>query len=213
MTEIASIPPSLASSTTSFSGPKPARRLVVLVPDLEWQFIPAIHRIWELANSQYACVLLISLCKDPSQELNLRRALITLCALLQDGRIPVETKVEIGMNWVDVVKHNYQVDDMIVCFAEQRAGLLQKPLSQILASNLTVPIYVVSGVPIPIPMPRSNWLTQVTAWLGSIVIIAGFGLLQVKIMQVSADSLQTVLLVLVVISETSLIWVWDRRFR
>src|SRR6266511_2426274 len=211
MTEIDSIHPSLASSTTSLSGPKSAHRLVVLVPDLEWEFIPAIHRIWELANSQHACVLLISLCKDSKQESSLRRALIILCAILQNGRIRVETKVEIGMNWVDVVKHNYQAGDMIVCFAEQRAGLLQKPLSQILASNLTVPIYVVSGV--HIPMPKSNWLTQVTAWLGSIGIIAGFGLLQVKIMQVSEGWFQTLLLILVVISEIWLIWVWDSRFR
>ena len=156
-------------------------------------------------------LLLISLCKDPGQELSLRRALITLCAMLQDGRIPVETKVEIGTNWVDVVKHNYQADDMMVCFAEQRAGLLQKPLSQILESNLSIPVYVVSGV--HLPTPRSNWLADVTAWLGSIGMIAGFGLLQVKIMQVSADWFQTLLLILVVISEIWLIWVWDRHFR
>jgi hypothetical protein len=211
MTEIDSIPPSLASSTTSLPGPKSAHRLVVLMPDLEWEFMPAIHRIWDLANSQYARVLLISLCQDPSQELSLRRALIILCAMLQDGRIPVETKVEIGTNWVDVVKHNYQADDRIICFAEQRAGLLQKPLSQILESNLSVPIYVVSGI--HIPMPGSSWLTQVAAWLGSIVIIAGFGVLQVKIMQVSESWFQTLLLILVVISEIWLIWVWDSRFR
>jgi hypothetical protein len=211
MTEIDSIPPSLTSSTTSLSGSKAARRLVVLVPDLEWEFIPAIHRIWELANSQHACVLLISLCKDSKQESSLRRALIILCAMLQDGRIPVETKVEIGINWVDVVRRNYKTDDMIVCFAEQRAGLLQKPLSQILESNLSIPVYVVSGV--YIPKPQSNRLADVTAWLGSIGIIAGFGLLQVKMMQVSEGWFQTLLLILVVISEIWLIWVWDSRFR
>ena len=210
MTEIDSIPPSSASSSTSLSGPKSAHRLVVLVPDLEWEFIPAIHRIWELANSQHACVLLISSCKDSKQESSLRRALIILCAMLQNGRLPVETKVEIGMNWVDVVKHNYQAGDTIVCFAEQRAGLLQKPLSQILESNLVIPVYVVSGV--YIPKPKSNRLAEVTAWLGSIGMIAGFGLLQVKIIQVSEGWFQTLLLILAVIFETWLIWVWDSRF-
>ena len=210
MTEIDSIHPSLASST-SVSGPKSAHRLVVLVPDLEWEFIPAIHRIWELANSQHACVLLISLCKDPQQESSLRRALIILCAMLQDGRIPVETKVEIATNWVEVVKHNHQAGDTIVCFAEQRAGLLQKPLSQILESNLSIPVYVVSGV--YIPKPKSNRLTEVTAWLGSIGIIAGFGLLQVKMMQVSEGWFQTILLILVTVFEIWLIWLWDSWFR
>lgn len=211
MTEIDSIPPSLTSSTTSLSGQKAARRFVVLVPDLEWGFIPAIHRIWELADRQHSRVLLISLCKDPSQELSLRRALILLCAMLQDGRIPVETKVEHGTNWVDVVKRNYQSGDMIVCFAEQRAGPFQKPLSQILASNLTIPICVISGV--SIPQPKSNWLTQVMAWLGSIGIMVGFGVLQVKIVQVSEGWFQSILLLLIVIPEFWLIWLWDSRFR
>jgi hypothetical protein len=114
------------------------------------------------------------------------------------------------MNWVDVVKRNYQTGDMIVCFAEHRAGLLQKPLNQILESNLTVPVYVVSGV--HIPKPTSNWLAQVTAWLGSIGLIAGFGLLQIKIMQVPEGWFQNVLLILVVIFEIWLIWVWDSWF-
>jgi hypothetical protein len=210
MTQIDSIPPSLTSPTASLSGLEPARRLIVLVPDLEWDFIPAIHRIWDLADRQHARVLLLSLCRDSRHELSLRRALVILCAMVQDGRIPVETNVEIGINWVDVVKRNYQTGDTIVCFAEQRAGLLQKPLSQILESNLIIPVYVVSGV--YIPKPKSNRLAEVTAWLGSIGMIAGFGLLQVKIMQVSEGWFQTLLLILVVIFETWLIWVWDSRF-
>jgi hypothetical protein len=210
MDKIDPIPPSLSLPPTPVSAPESARRLIVLVPDLEWDYIPAMHRIWELAHPQYARVLLISLCKDPKQELSLRRALVILCAMVQDGTIPVETNVELGINWVDVVKRNYQTDDGIVCFAEQRAGLLQKPLSQILESNLTIPVCVVSGV--HIPKLKSNWLGQVTAWLGSIGVIAGFGYLQVRIMQMSEGWFQNVFLILVVISEIWLIWVWDRRF-
>jgi hypothetical protein len=210
MDKFDSTPPSLTLSPTPVSGPQPARRLVVLVPDLEWDYIPAIHRIWDLANSQHARVLLISLCKDPKQELSLRRALVILCTMLQDGRIPVETNVESGTNWVDVVERNYQTGDMIVCFAEHRTGLLQKPLSQILESNLIIPVYVVSGV--HIPKPQSNWLAQVAAWLGSVGVIAGFGLLQVRTTQVSEGWVQNALLVLLVISEIWLIWVWDSRF-
>ena len=131
--------------------------------------------------------------------------------MLQDGRIPVDTHVEIGTNWVDVVKRNAQQDDMIVCFAEQRVGLLQKPLSQILESKLTLPIYIVSGV--HIAKPRSNWFEQVIVWLGFIGIIAGFGLLQVKIMQVSETWFQNILLIVVVLSEFWLIWLWDSRYR
>jgi hypothetical protein len=210
MDKFDSTPPSLTLSPAPVSEAKFARRLVVLVPDLEWDFIPAIHRIWELADAQHAHVLLLSLCKDPKQELSLRRALVILCTMLQDGRIPVETNVQSGTNWADVVKRNYQTGDLIVCFAEQRTGLLQKPLSQILESNLTIPVYVVSGV--HIRKPQSNWLAQVAAWLGSVGVIAGFGLLQVRTTQVSEGWVQNALLVLLVISEIWLIWVWDSRF-
>ena len=211
MDKIDSIPPSLTSFPNPVSGPESIHRLIVLLPDLEWDYIPAIHRIWELANAQRTHVLLLSLCKDPRQELSLRRALATLSAMTQDGRIPVETKVEIGMNWINAVKRNYQTSDMVVFFAEQRAGLLQRPLSQILESNLTVPVYIVSDV--HIPKPNSNWLAQVTAWLGSIGMIAGFGLLQAKIMQASEGWFQTILLMLAVIFEIWLILVWDNLFR
>lgn len=210
MGTIDSIPPSLTLFPASVSGSEPARRLIVLVPDLEWDYIPAIHRIWELANAQHARVLLISLCKDPRQELSLRRALATMCAMTQDGRVPVETNVEIGMNWVNVVKRNYRTGDMVVCFAEQRAGLLQRPLSQILESNLNVPLYILAGP--YLPKSKLNWLTQVTAWLGWIGIIAGFGLLQVKIIQVPEGWFQNVLFILSIIPEFWLIWVWNSLF-
>ena len=210
MTQIDSIPLSLASSRASHSGLELARRLLVLVPNAESDYTPLIGRIWELANAQSARVLLISLCKDPKQELSLRRALVILCAMVQDGSIPVETNVEIGTNWVDIIKRNYQTGDMIVCFAEQRAGLLQKPLSQLLESNLTIPVYIVSGL--YVPKPKSNWIAQVTTWLGWIGIIAGFCLLQIKIIQVPEGWFQNILLILAVIAEIWLIWIWDSQF-
>ena len=211
MTRLDSIPPSSTPFPASLSEHEPARRLIVLVSDLESDYMPSIRRISELAYAQRANVQFLALCKDTRQELSLRRIWATMSMMMQLGGVSAEAKVEIGTSWVDVVKRNYQTGDMIVCFAEQRVGLLQKPLSQILESNLSIPVYVVSGV--YIPKLKSNRLADVTAWLGSIGIIAGFGLLQVKMMQVSEGWVQTLLLIIVVISEIWLIWVWDSRFR
>ena len=208
MTHIDSIPPSLASFTASLSLLEPAQRLIVLVPDLEWDYIPAIHRIWELANFQPARVLFISLCKDPKQELSLRRALVILSAMVQDGKITVEMNVEIGMNWVDVVKRNYEMGDTVVCFAEQRVGLLHKPLSQILQSNLKIPVYILSGL----YRQNSDWLSQVIVWSGFIGIMIGFYMLQVKIVQIHKDWFQNILLILSIIPELGLIWAWNNLF-
>jgi hypothetical protein len=109
---------------------------------------------------------------------------------------------------VDVVKRNYQLGDLVVCFSEQRAGLLHKPLSQILQSNLKIPVYILSGL----YRQKSDWLSQVIVWSGFIGIIIGFYLLQVKIVQLPKDGFQNILLILSVIPELSLIWVWNNLF-
>ena len=210
MTQIDIIPASLASTPASPPGLEPARRLIVLVPDMESDYIPAIGKIWELANAQHANVLLLSLYKDTGQELSLRRGLITLGAMVQAGRVLAAVKVEMGTNWVRIVKRNYQKGDMIVCFAEQRAGLLHKPLSQILQSNLKIPIYILSGL--YSPKPKTKLYSQIVAWTGFLGIIAGFFVLQINIDQISEGGMQNILLILSIIPEFWLILAWNGLF-
>src|SRR6266536_1722355 len=187
-----------------------ARRLIVLIPaDSDYQ--AATRRIWELANTMGSHVQFLGLCRDAAQEPSLRRGLVTISALLQAGRVSAEAKVEIGTNWVNVVKRNYQTGDMIICFAEQQTGLLHRPLSQILQTNLNAPVYILSGLA-PQNLPRSNWLSQIFAWMGSIGIIAGSGLLQARITSLPQDWAQTTLLILSVMGEIWLIWGWNSLF-
>ena len=211
MNQIDIIPPAWTPSSNPPSKRETAHRLIVLAPDLEADTMPAMHRIWELANAQHAHVLLLSLCKDARQESSLRRSLITMSAMVQDGYIPAEVKVEMKTNWVDLVKRNYQPGDMVVCFAEQRAGLLHKPLSQILQSDLKMPVYILSGL--YQPKPKLKLLAQVMAWLGLLGILTGFFVLQVNIVQVSKGSLQSILLILSIIPEYWLIWALNTRFQ
>jgi hypothetical protein len=210
MAQIDTTPSSLTSAPAPLSGLEPARRLIVLVPGVESDYIPAIHRIWELANAQQASVLLLGLYKDIRQELSLRRGLITMCAMLQDGGVLAEVNVEMGTNWVNTIKRNCQTGDLIVCFAEQRAGLLHKPLSQILQSNLKIPVYILSGLYLPKPKPKL--LSQVMAWSGFLGIMIGFFVLQINIVQVSKGGLQSILLILSIIPEFWLIWAWNSQF-
>ena len=211
MTRLDSIPPASTSFPASLSEHEPARRLIVLVPNLETDYFHAIHRVWELANAQRVNVQFLGLCEDTRQELGFRRALVIMSAMVQDGNVPTEAKVEIGTSWVDAVKRNCHTGDMIVCFAEQRAGFLHRPLSQILKSNLNFPVYILSGL---YPQKtKSNWLSQVIVWLGCIGIIVSFCILQVRIDQLPKDWFQNALLVFSIIPELWLIWVWNSLFR
>jgi hypothetical protein len=157
-----------------------------------------------------AHVLLLSLCKDAEQEPGLRRQLVTMASLLQDGKVPTELKVEVGSDWVQTVKRNYQAGAVIVCFAEQRTGLLQRPLSQILHSDLDVPLYILTGL-YPQNDSRSSWLARAAAWIGSIAIIVGFFVLQTRI-SLLTDWSQTILMLLSTAVEVWVIWAWNSLF-
>jgi hypothetical protein len=188
---------------------KSTPRLLILIP-ADTDYSAATQRIWQLASATNMSVQLITLCKDPGEEPGLRRRLVTLASLLQDGKFSVDAKVMIGTNWVAAVKSIFETGDRIVCFAEQRTGLLQRPLSQILESNLKVPLHILSDP--TLPKSKSNRLTQVGSWLGFLVIIIGFGILQTRITQVSGGSLQSILLILSLLPEFWLIWIWNGLF-
>jgi hypothetical protein len=184
-------------------------RLIVLVP-ANINSSAATRRIWKLAHATGMHVQLLGLCKDTTEEPGCRRELITMASLLQDGQLSVETKVDIGTNWMDIVKSNYEAGDMIVCFAEQSTGLLRRPLSQVLESDFKATVYILSGL--TQQKPKSNRPSQISTWLGFIGIIIGFGILQAKIIQLPEGWLQNVLLILSLIPEFWLIYVWNSRF-
>lgn len=198
-------------SPTAHSDIWSAHRLIVLVPDADIDYAAATRRVWELATNMGTRILFIGLCNDAAQESSLRRQLITMSAMVQDSKVSAEAKVQIGSNWVDVVTSNWQAGDMIVCFAEQRAGLLYRPLSQILRSNLDIPLYILSGLYSQSPS-RLNILSFIPLWAGLISIVVISFLLQIRIIALPQDWAQTTLLILSVTVELWLIWAWNNLF-
>src|SRR5688572_28561236 len=188
-------------------GAMSAGRLLVLVPP-EFDYGATTRRIWELAVATGRDILLLSLCKDRAKEPSLRRQLVLMSALVGDSGVSTGAKVEMGANWVDAVKRNYQTDDIIVCFTDQRDGFFYKPLNLILEANLDAPILILSGL----YQQRLNLLSSIFLWAGwtSIITIAFF--LQIRITSLSRDWPQTTLLIVSVIAEFSLIWLWNDLF-
>src|SRR5512143_910024 len=107
------------------AAPEAVRRLIVLVP-ANANYPTLTQRVWELANALACHVLFLSLCTYPVQESGLRRQLATMSDMVQDARVCADARIETGSSWVNAVKSNARAGDMIVCFAEQRAGLLQR---------------------------------------------------------------------------------------
>jgi hypothetical protein len=200
----------LVVDSVSLTDLPPARRLIVLVP-ADSDYSPMTHRIWDLANLSGNRVLLISLCKDPVRAPSIYRQLITMAALIQNGNVMAEAHVETGNNWAAAITNIYQAGDMVVCFVSQRAGLFHKPLSQVLQSSLKIPIYILSDVQMP-EKEKSQWVPQFIAWAGSIGLITGFFLLQVRVVMLPSDWIQNTLLLILLVAELWLVWLWNSQF-
>ena len=198
------------STLLNTSSPSSGRLLVLVSADSNYG--PAIQRIWKLATTTSRRVHLLGLSRDMTQEPSLRRQLIAISALLSDGSIPTEAKIEFGTRWVDAVRRNYQTGDIIVCFAEQQNGLLHKPLQESLEANLDAPIFILSDL-YPQRPARGNLLSQFVLWAGLLGIIAGAFVLQIRITSLPRDGLQTTLMLLSVFAEFWLLWTWSTLFR
>lgn len=187
------------------------RRLIVLVSDAESDYTPAVHRICELANALGSRVQFLGLCRDAAEEPSLRRQLVTLSALAQGGNVPAEVRIALGTDWVTAIKSDLKTSDTVVCFSEQYAGSSRRPLGQILQSNLDAPVTILSGLN---PQERSvpHWFKQTLAWTGSLVIVLGFFLLQMRIQPEAGGWAQKILLFLSILFEGSLLLVWNSLF-
>lgn len=201
------------SALSSIAGrhPDPAGRLIVLLTKPEVNILLAARRVWELASALGCHVQFLGLCRDAAQEPSLRRQLIAISAMVQDGYLFTDVKVEHGKNWLELVRSTWQAGDVLACIAEQHTGLMHKPLSQILEANLGTSVYVLSGLD-QSDRPRSNWLSGLAAWTGSIAFILGFFWLQVKITQMPRDWAHSSLLYLSLFVEVVLIWRWNSLF-
>ena len=193
------------------SDPQPARRVIVLFPASEPDSPDLSHRIWEIARSLQANVLLLSLTNDFDEESRLRRNLITLAALIKDPSVSTDILIEHGNDWAGQVRKIWQAGDIVACYAGQKTGLMRKPLDQVLRSRLDATIYILSDVQ-PVRNPNSKFISQASGWLGSLAIIGGFLWAEVKIVQLPQDWAHTALIYGCIFVEIALIYLWNSLF-
>jgi hypothetical protein len=211
MTKLDSIHPSLTYPAAPHLNQGTTSRLIVLVPAQAGEHPNQSHRIWEIARSFGLNVLLLSLCNDYYEESQLRRYLVMMAALIGDGYICADIRIEPGNDWAGQVKNIYQPGDVIACFAGQRVGLMQKPLHEVLRTQLEATIYILSADQ-PIKNSRPKLLLQASFWLGALAIIGGFLWLEVQLVQLPQDWAHNLLLYFYVLVEVGLLLLWNSIF-
>lgn len=204
-------PPAITISHASFPDLQPARRLIVLVPSLDVDSASLTRRVWELANVTGAHIQFLSLYSDVTQEPGLRRELVTMAAMVKDDMVSAEAVAVFGKDWVDVVKTRSHIGDVVVCLADHRVGLSRRLLSQILQSDLRLPLFILSDLN-PRSDSRSTWQSHFASWVGSAAIVLGFFFLQAKMEPLATDWMHTALLMISILVEFWMILGWNSLF-
>lgn len=186
-------------SNASQSDLEPVRRFIIPVTNPDADLSTIARRAWELANATGSRVQFIGLCSDAVHELELRRVLAAISAMVTYGNASAESEIVLGKDWVKNIKSRLQEGDTVVCLEEQHTGLLH--------ADLGAPVYFIPEDK-PRKTMRSNWLSHAAAWTGSIAIIVFFFFIQIEIDHL-ANGWITVLQLLSVAGEFWLIWFWN----
>lgn len=187
--------------------PRP-RRVIVLIPDLEIETGRTARRVRELAYQLDRQIQFLGICADSDHESAVRRQLVILASLARDDRVSAEVQVEAGLGWLPAALTHWQPGDRLVCFEGQRIGLRRRLLSQVLESRLQTAVHI---LPLPPGEYRrhSRLKGMLLAWPGSLVIVALFLWLQIRLSQLPQDWGHNALLYASLIAEVGLILLWN----
>lgn len=188
-----------------------AERLLVLVPFPLGDEPGLAQRIWGLASPRRLKVLYLGLCANPETEPRARRQLASLAAMTRDDWSRVDTRLEVGSDWIKTTRAVFQTGDLIVCHAEQQLAsrARRQSLGNALAAALEAPVCLLSGFCSELPEKEPGGAGRVFSWAIPIAIILAFFVLQMRIEMLTKDWAHAVLLVISVAAEYALVALWS----
>jgi len=122
-----------------------AKRLVVLVPDLDLDETSLGRQIWNLALTGQKSVVLLSATQNIDEDLRIIQRLTQIYAVANDPRFRLETIVKYQFNWVKAIKSVYKQGDLILCFETHMIPyriFWRQPIKSAITNNLKIPVYV-----------------------------------------------------------------------
>jgi hypothetical protein len=184
----------------------PSQRLVVILPDTNFDILSLPRRIWNMAAPEQRQVLLLARPVSAENENHLRLSLATLASLIRDPWISVHIQLVSGTSLEQAVCQCAQPGDLLVCFEKHLLpGFLRKAqLATSLAQSTHLPVYTLKGPVNELLPARNSRIVDGFLLLLCLAALIAFFFLDVWIDQNSAGTFRSVLLVCASIVE---VWV------
>jgi hypothetical protein len=159
-------------------------RLVILVPEVDFDSFELARRVWRLALPGRLSVLFITLASDEQNAAFLHQRLTHLAFLTADRRLRVAKVIVTSHNWPGALRQVLQSGDLPVCLdgLQVKSGLIQKQdLATLIASQGVSAVLVMLNIPVESASAgRRQWNTLL-AWVCSALTMVGFGFIQIRL--------------------------------
>jgi hypothetical protein len=193
--------------------PQVKNRIIVLLPESLAGNLPLAYKINGMAAHNRRDVLFLTLLEEKEQKLSVTRLMATMKAATAGDQINVAYRLVYQNDWLTVLKDTWRPGDLVVCQQEQsvKAGFLRTvPMKEYLQDKLEMPSRTLSGFYHPWNTQAKQWLLGLAFWIGCLVILAGFTLLEIQIDHVMQGLARTALLLTTVAFEVGMLSVWNR---
>lgn len=187
-------------------------RLIVLMPDSLATDLDVARKIYWIAQRKQCRVMYLTLVDDDEKMLTVARQMATMKAVTSSNHLSVDAKLVKTPLWLVTLKEIYQPGDQIVCHEEQvvKNGFLKtKPVTEFLRETMRVPIITISGFYHPQQVQVKQWLHNFVSWIGFLLILAAFTVLEINLDHTLHGGIGTVILAILVVLEIGAIWVWN----
>lgn len=215
---LASLKAAPALTILTEDDPLPAsKRLVVILPDADFDIASLPKRIWDLTAAGSRSVLLMIKPNNEEDQFYAQMNLTTLAAIIRDTHFEVQTQLVVGQSLEQAACQLAQAGDVFVCFAEQQVGgraiwgMQKRPLAESLAQATQQPVYTLEGAVREHASRLPAKLLNLLFMLVCLLILAAFFALEVWIDQNSSGTMNTVLMLLAVFVEVCIIGAFAKR--
>jgi hypothetical protein len=188
------------------------KRLIVLVPEGLAGNLDLAKKIYQMALRDHCDVLYLAFTDHEDNLLAVSRSMATMKALTVSELVKVNSKVTLTQNWLATLQGLYRSGDSMVCHAEQTVNngfLKTAPIRDFLTEAFKTPIYTISGHYHPWRVTSKKWLYGLLFWLGCLVILIGFSLLEIQIDREIQGVTRSALFLIVLTLEFGSFWVWN----
>jgi hypothetical protein len=188
-------------------GEQSKNRLIVLIPGCLARDAALAHKVGWIALREKREVHYLTLLDDAEQP-----APVTPEMLSSQGFPAAHTLKTSTSGWLRALQAVYRPGDRIACPEELavRTGLLRvQPVAEFLRDRMHFQVLPLPGFYHPEQLQLARWARRLVAWLGFLLILAGFTWLEIQINPQAQGLAGKLLLCLVLIVEVGAIWGWN----